>query len=121
MADHRLAHGAERRRQLFEDLALVDTQLMVARAIVAGDQVRILELVPALAAGIFETDGEGRQIVHPYFAQQADQQAGIDAAGEQHADVHRRPLADGYGVAGGVEHACGPVFRVRCCSSGRGP
>ncbi|MNG87291.1 hypothetical protein D3C79_460900 [compost metagenome] len=75
MADHRFAHGAEGRRQLVDDLVFGNPQLVVAGAVVAGDQVGILELVAALATGILEADGEGRQVVHTHLAQQADQQA----------------------------------------------
>ncbi|MNC31745.1 hypothetical protein D3C75_800770 [compost metagenome] len=85
-----------------------------------GDQVRILELVTAFAAGILETDGEGRQVVHAHFAQQADQQAGIDPTRQQHTHVHRCPLANGHGVAGGVEHAGGPAFQVQLTFIGVG-
>ncbi|MCY1416701.1 hypothetical protein D9M71_322170 [compost metagenome] len=80
VADHGLAHGAEGRGQLFYDLAFANAQLVMAGVVVLGDQVRILELVTAFAAGIFETDGEGRKVVDPGFTQQADQQARIDAA-----------------------------------------
>ncbi|MNO99101.1 hypothetical protein D3C76_908660 [compost metagenome] len=113
MADHRLAHGAEGGWQLLDDLVLGDAQLVVTGAVVLGDQVGVLELVAAFAAGILEADGEGRQVVHACFAQQADQQAGIDPTGQQHANVHRRTLADGHGVAGGVEYAGGPAFQVQ--------
>lgn len=59
MADHRFAHGAKRRGQLLDNLAFLNAQLMVLRAVMLGDQVRILELVAALAAGVLETDGKG--------------------------------------------------------------
>ncbi|MNJ55535.1 hypothetical protein D3C77_510320 [compost metagenome] len=60
VADHRLAHGAESCRQLLDDLPLVDAQLMMTGAVMAGDQVGVLELVATLAAGILEADGKGR-------------------------------------------------------------
>jgi len=47
---------------------------MVVRAVMLGDQVRILELVAAFAAGVFKADGEGRQVLHADVTQQADQQ-----------------------------------------------
>ncbi|MDT4821342.1 hypothetical protein FQZ97_545170 [compost metagenome] len=80
VADHGFAHGGEGLGQLFQHLVLVDAQLLVAGAVVAGDQVGIFELVAALAAGILEADGEGGQLLHTGLGQQADQQAGIHAA-----------------------------------------
>ncbi len=111
MADHWLAHGAERGRQLLDDFAFGDTQLVVPRAVVLGDQVGVLELIATLAAGIFKADGEGRQILYADFAQQAHQHARIHTARQQHADIHRRALANRHGFAGAVEHAVGPVFQ----------
>ncbi|CRR55933.1 hypothetical protein PAERUG_P48_London_17_VIM_2_01_13_00578 [Pseudomonas aeruginosa] len=109
MADHRLAHGAEGRRQLLDHFVLADAQAMVAGVIALGDQVGILELVAALAAGILEADGEGQQVVHPGFVQQAHQQARIDPAGEQHADLAGGALADRHRFAEAVEDALLPV------------
>ena len=63
MADHRLAHGLEGGRQLLEDFLFLDAQLVMAGVVVLGDDVRVLELVAALAAGVFEADGEGQQVV----------------------------------------------------------
>ena len=82
---------------------------MVAGVIALGDQVGILELVAALAAGILEADGEGQQVVHPGFVQQAHQQARIDPAGEQHADLAGGALADRHRFAEAVEDALLPV------------
>ncbi|MNO50300.1 hypothetical protein D3C76_406710 [compost metagenome] len=113
VADHRFAHGAEGGRQLVDDFVFGNAQLVVTGAVVFGDQVRILELVAALAAGIFKADGEGRQVVNAHFAQQADQQAGVDAAGQQHTHIDGCPLADCHGVAGGVEYAGGPAFQIK--------
>ncbi|MNQ89687.1 hypothetical protein D3C85_1050020 [compost metagenome] len=39
MADHGLAHGTKGRWQLFDDFAFGDAQLVMAGAVVAGDQV----------------------------------------------------------------------------------
>lgn len=73
MADHGFAHGAEGGWQLVDDFVLGNAQLVVTGAVVPGDQVGVLELVAAFATGILETDGEGRQVIHAHFAQQADQ------------------------------------------------
>ena len=112
MADHRLAHGAEGLRQLLENLVLADAQLVMLGGKALGDQIRILELVAALATGILKTDGEGQQVVHPGFAQQADQHARIDAAGEQHADIHGGTLTNLHGFAHGLQRAVAPIVKA---------
>ncbi len=83
------------------------------RAVVAGDQIRVLELIAAFASGILETDGEGRQLFHADLAQQPDQQARVDAAGQQHADIHRCPLANRHGLAGAGEYPVAPVLQAQ--------
>lgn len=112
VADHRLAHGAEGLRQLVENLMLADTQLMVAGGEALGDQIRVLELVAALATGILETNGEGQEVFHAGFAQQADQHARIDAAGKQYADIHRSALTDGHGFAHGFQCLIAPFLQA---------
>ncbi len=111
MADHRFAHRLEGGGQLLEDFLFLDAQLVMARLVVVGDQVGVLEFVAAFATGILETDGEGQQGVRrPGFAQQPDQQAGIDATGQQHADVHGRPLAQRDGFTQRRQGALLPVL-----------
>ncbi|RMM61774.1 hypothetical protein ALQ75_05447 [Pseudomonas savastanoi pv. glycinea] len=110
VADHRLAHGAERRRQLFDDLAFLNTQLVVACAVMLGDQVGILKFISTLATGILKADREGRQVFDPHFTQQADQHAGVDTAGKQHADVYRGTLTNRHCFTGAVQYAVAPVF-----------
>ena len=111
MTDHRLAHGAEGRWQLLDDFVLANAQLVMARAVMPGNQIRILEFIPALAACVLKADGESRQILYAHIAQQPHQQTGVDTAREQHADIHRRPLADGHGFAGAVEDTIAPIFQ----------
>ena len=119
VADHRLAHGAEGGRQLVDDFVLGNAQLVVARAVVPGDQVGVLELVAALAAGIFKADGEGRQVVHRLRAA-ADQQAGVDTAGQQHARPRRH--AGGWPrLRGSRPVRGGPAFQVQLTLIGVGP
>ena len=64
-----------------------------------GDDVGIDELVADLAMGILEADREGLQVLLAGLGEQRDDQAGIDAPRQQHADrhvgdhapVHRQP------------------------------
>ncbi|MNF50432.1 hypothetical protein D3C84_317270 [compost metagenome] len=70
-----------------------------------------MELVATFAAGILETNGKGREVVDADLPQQANQQARVDPAREQHAHIHRRALTDGHGLAGAVEDAVAPVFQ----------
>lgn len=100
-------------RQLLEDFLFLDAQLVMAGVVVLGDDVRVLELVAALAAGVFEADGEGQQVVvDTRLAQQTHQQAGVDSAGQQHADVHRSTLTDRHRFAHGVQGQTLPVFEA---------
>ncbi len=62
--------------------------LVVVGGEVLGDQVGIDELVALLAMRLLEADGEGHQPGLSRFGEQADDDAGIDAAGKQHADRH---------------------------------
>jgi hypothetical protein len=39
MADHRLAHGAESRRQLLDDFVFANAQLVMTGAVMLGNQV----------------------------------------------------------------------------------
>jgi Arc/MetJ family transcription regulator len=53
---------------------------MMIGAVMARDQVRIDELVAALAMRAFEADREGGQAMLAHLAEQPNDQAGIDAA-----------------------------------------
>ena len=53
-----------------------------------GDQVGVLELVALLAADGFEADAERLQPVLAGLGEQRDDEAGVDAAGQQHPDRH---------------------------------
>jgi hypothetical protein len=53
---------------------------MMVGAVMARDQVRIDELVAALAMRAFEADREGGQAMLAHLAEQPNDQAGIDAA-----------------------------------------
>ena len=64
----------------------VDADLVVVGAEVAGDDVGVLELVALLAARGLEADGEGLQAVLSRLGEQADDQAGVQPAGQQAAD-----------------------------------
>ncbi|MNN48305.1 hypothetical protein D3C81_1627770 [compost metagenome] len=113
MADHGFAHGGERLGQVLQHFVLIDAQLLVPGAVVAGDQVGVFELVAALAAGILEADGEGRQLLHTGFRQQAHQQAGVHATGKQHADFAGGALADRHGVAQAGQQQVAPVLEAQ--------
>ena len=88
LPDHRLGHTGNRFRQPFQHLGIGDQVLVMAGLIAGGHLVGILELAAFLLRLIFETDREGQQIPHAGFGQQSDQQAGIQSAGQQHADRH---------------------------------
>ena len=68
MADHRLAHGAEGRWQLLDDFVFANPQLVMAGAVVFGNQVRILEFIPAFTACVFKANGKSRQILYAHVA-----------------------------------------------------
>ena len=53
-----------------------------------GDDVGELELVALPAAGRLEADAEGRQAVLARLGEQPDDEAGVQPAGQQHADRH---------------------------------
>ncbi|MNH21527.1 hypothetical protein D3C79_813410 [compost metagenome] len=90
-------------------------------AVVASDQIGILELITAFATGILEANGEGRQILDTDFAQEADEQARINPTGEQHADIHRGSLADRHGLAGALQDPVTPVFQAQVVFIGARP
>jgi hypothetical protein len=70
--------------------------------------------VAAFLRLVLETDREGHQVRHALFRQQGHQQAGIEAAGEQHAHLHvgdQQALLDrrAQGIVDGFGHS--PSFR----------
>ena len=79
----------------------VDADLVVVGAEALGDDVGVLELVALDAADRFEADGEGRQPVLAGLGEQADDQAGVDAARQQAPDGHvgHQPALDGDAAA----------------------
>ena len=88
VADHRLAHGADRTVQCGQHAVGADADLMVIGAETLGDDVGVLELVARHAAHRLEADGESRQSVLARFGEQPDDQAGVDSAGQQTSDGH---------------------------------
>jgi hypothetical protein len=57
------------------------------------------ELIALLVADGFEADGIGVQLVDAGLGHQPHEQAGIHAAGEQHAHIHGGQLAAAHGEA----------------------
>ena len=86
VADHRLAHGADRAVERGQHPVGADADLVVVGAEALGDDVGVLELVALDAADRLEPDGEGRQAVLAGFGEQPDDEAGVDAAGQQASD-----------------------------------
>ena len=86
VADHRLAHRADRPVERGQHPVGVDADLMVVGVEALGDDVRILEFVTLDAADGFEADREGLQPVLAGFGQQTDDQAGVDATRQQASD-----------------------------------
>ena len=96
VADHRLAHRADRAVERGQHPVGADADLMVVGVEALGDDVRVLELVALDAADGFEADGERLQPVLTGFGQQPDDQAGVDAARQQASDryVGDQPALD---------------------------
>ena len=85
---------------------------------VLADQVGVVELVAGLAAGGLEADAERAQAVLALLGEQRDDQAGVEAAGQQHADRHVGDHPARHRDAQRVEHAR-PASPAR--TSRRGP
>ena len=96
VADHRLTHRADRPVERGQHPVGPDADLVVVGVEALGDDVRPPELVALHAAGRLEADGEGRQPVLTGLGEQADDQAGVDTAGQQAADrdVGDQPALD---------------------------
>ena len=86
VADHRLAHRADRAVERGQHPVGADADLMVVGVEALGDDVGILEFVALHAADGFEADGEGLQPVLTGLGQQTDDQAGVDATRQQASD-----------------------------------
>ena len=90
MADHRLAHRGHRRLQRWHQVTGGHLELVVVGAEGLRHQVGVDELVALPAADGVEADGEGGQpgAGLALAGQQRHHQAGVQAAGEQHAHRH---------------------------------
>ena len=88
VADHRLAHRADRAVEGGQHPVGPDPDLMMVGAEAFGDDVRPPELVALDAARRFEADGKRRQPRLPRLGEQANDQARVDAAGQQAAHGH---------------------------------
>ncbi len=88
VADHRLAHGADRTVERGQHPVGADADLMVVGVEALGDEVGVLELVALHAADGLEADGERGQPVLARLGEQPDDQAGVDAARQQAAHRH---------------------------------
>ena len=88
VADHRLAHRADRPVERGQHPVGSDADLVMVGAEAFGHDVRPAEFVALDAAHRLEADGEGRQPVLSGLGEQPDDQAGVDAAGQQAADRH---------------------------------
>ena len=86
VADHRLAHRADRAVQRGQHAVGADPDLVVVGVEAFGDDVGVAELVARDTADGLETDGERRQPVLARLGEQADDQAGVDAARQQAAN-----------------------------------
>ena len=115
MGDHRLAHRPDRAGQRVEQLAAADADAVVVGREALGDQVGVGELVALAPADRLEADRERGQAALALLGQQADDQARVQAAGEQDPHGHVGDHAPPDGVAQGLEH------ELRCHSSGERP
>ena len=87
MADHRLAHRPRRRGRAPGSISLRrDQHAGVVGAEALGDQVGVPELVALVAADRLEADAERLEALLALLGEQPDDQAGVEAAGQQHAD-----------------------------------
>ena len=88
VADHRLAHRADRPVEGGQHPVGSDADLVMIGVEALGHDVGVLEFVALDAAGRLEADGERRQSVLAGLGEQADDQAGVHPAGQQAADRH---------------------------------
>ena len=86
VADHRLAHRADRPVERGQHPVRSDADLMMIGVEAFGHDVGPPEFVALDATGRLEADGESRQPVLTGLSEQADDQAGVDTAGQQAAD-----------------------------------
>ncbi len=87
LREHRLGHLLHRFRQAAQHLRIGDQVLVVAGAVHRRHRVGVFEFVAALFRLVLEADREGHQVRHALLGQQRHQQARIESAGEQHADL----------------------------------
>ena len=88
VADHRLAHRADRTVERGQHAVGADADLVVVGFEPLGDDVGVLELVALDATDRLEADRERRQAVLARLGEQPDDQARVDATRQQTADGH---------------------------------
>ena len=88
MADHGLAHGGDRRIDGGQQPTAVDPDPGVVGVEVTGHKVGVGELVTPVFADVLEADAEGLEAVLAELRQQGNDEAGVEAARQQHADRH---------------------------------
>ncbi len=86
VADHRLAHRRNRAVECGKHPVGPDLDLGVVGRETVGDELRVGVLVARAAADLLEADVERLQVRHARLGEQRDDQAGVEAAREQHAD-----------------------------------
>ena len=86
---------------------------MMFGVVVPSDRVRVFEFMPGFSAHILKADAVGADGRGAVFGQQGNQKAGVQAAGQQHAD---RDVGDFYPLAHSLSkfdvHLFHPFFRV---------
>jgi hypothetical protein len=97
VADHRLGHRTDGVAESCGELVGGHPDAVVVGVEALGDDVGVDELVALPAADRLEADRVGGQAGLSLLGEQADDEAGVQAAGEQHADrdVGHQPPADG--------------------------
>jgi hypothetical protein len=109
-----------RRRDLGEQPRRVrpDDELVVVRAVAAGDKARPIELVER---ALLEADREGLHRIPALLRRERRQRRGVDPAGQQDADGHVRDEMGAHAVAQAVAQLRGEHRRRLGARDGRGP
>ena len=111
MGDHRLAHGADGAAERVDDLVAAHAPAVVVGPEGGDDLVGVRELVAlAVPAGV-EADAERGEVGLALLRQQADDEARVQAAREQHAHRDVGHHAPPHGRAQRLAHRGGPVLR----------
>ena len=88
LPEHGFGHVVHRLGQAAEHFVVGNQEFVVQGLITLHHQVGVFKFVALLFGLIFETDGEGVEILLAQLGEQGHQQAGVEPAGEQNAHRH---------------------------------